>query len=83
MHYNKLVAAEEKSLHYVAHSRLPSEPRINSLLRLGLRALGGGKKIFSCVDTQRSRGVIGLFCLSRIRFREVSLGGGLPGVKKI
>lgn len=83
MHCNKLLAAEEKPLHYVAHSRLPAEPRINSLLRLGLRALGGGKKAFGCVDTKRSRGVVGLFCLSRIRFREVSLGGGLPGVKKI
>lgn len=83
MHCNKLLAAEEKPLHYVAHSRLPREPRINSLLRLGLRALGGGKKVFGCVDTKRSRGVVGLFCLSRIRFREVSLGGGLPGVKKI
>jgi len=83
VHYNKLVAAEEKSLYYVAHSRLPRDPRINSLLRLGLRALGGGDKVFICVDTKRSRGVIGLFCLSRIRFREVSLGGGLPGVRKI
>nr|YP_009240006.1 ribosomal protein S14 [Lotharella oceanica]AMN87087.1 ribosomal protein S14 [Lotharella oceanica] len=74
---------ETVSLRSVSCSRLPRRARVNSFLRLGLRAVGGGNKVFLCVDTGRSGGIVGLFCLSRIRFRQLSLGGMLPGVKKL
>lgn len=35
-----------------------------------------------CALSGRSRGYIGLFNLSRIKFRELALAGVLPGVKK-
>lgn len=35
-----------------------------------------------CALTGRPRGYIGLFNLSRIKFRELALQGVLPGVKK-
>lgn len=35
-----------------------------------------------CALTGRSRGYIGMFGLSRIKFRELALLGVLPGVKK-
>ena len=35
-----------------------------------------------CALTGRARGYIGIFHLSRIKFRELALQGVLPGVKK-
>lgn len=35
-----------------------------------------------CALTGRPRGYVGLFNLSRIKFRELALDGVLPGVKK-
>jgi len=35
-----------------------------------------------CAITGRSRGYIGIFGISRIKFRELALKGVLPGVKK-
>ena len=35
-----------------------------------------------CALTGRARGYMGLFDLSRIKFRELALQGVLPGVKK-
>ena len=84
MHTNILcVIAQTISLRSVSYSRLPRRPRVNSFLRLGLQAAGGGHKVFICLDTGRAGGIIGLFCLSRIRFRELTNEGALPGVKKL
>lgn len=80
MLYESLKVVPLRSL---SRARMSRRARVNGFIRLGLRATLGGSKVFTCLDTGRSRGVLGLFCLSRIRFREVSLGGGLPGVKKL
>lgn len=74
---------EPLPLKSVSRSRLSRRPRVNSFIRLGLRALAGRKKVFVCIETGRAAGVVGLFGLSRIRFRLGSLEARLPGVKKL
>lgn len=55
-----------------AQKRLQKLPRNSSPVRVRNR----------CELTGRPRGYIGLFKLSRIKFRELALQGFLPGVKK-
>ena len=53
-------------------SRLNDLPRDSSRIRVRNR----------CELTGRSRGVYRKFCLSRIKLRELSMSGSLPGVTK-
>jgi small subunit ribosomal protein S14 len=55
-----------------AQRRLQKLPRNSSPVRVRNR----------CALTGRPRGYMGLFKLSRIKFREMALLGYLPGVKK-
>jgi len=55
-----------------AQEKLQSFPRNSSPVRIRKR----------CALTGRSRGYMGKFKLSRIKFRELALQGLLPGVKK-
>jgi len=55
-----------------AQRRLQKLPRNSSPVRVRNR----------CALTGRPRGYMGLFKLSRIKFRELALIGYLPGVKK-
>lgn len=55
-----------------AQKQLQSIPRNASPVRIRKR----------CALTGRPRGYIGIFDLSRIKFRELALSGFLPGVKK-
>lgn len=55
-----------------AQKRLQKLPRNASPVRVRNR----------CALTGRPRGYMGLFKLSRIKFRELALQGFLPGVKK-
>lgn len=55
-----------------AQAKLSSLPRNSSPVRVRNR----------CALTGRARGYMGMFHLSRIKFRELALDGVLPGVKK-
>lgn len=57
---------------YVAQRKLDKLPRNSSKVRLKNR----------CSITGRPRAFIGKFGVSRIQFRELALGGKLPGVIK-
>lgn len=56
----------------IAQEKLQSFPRNASPVRVRKR----------CALTGRPRGYLGMFNLSRIKFRELALQGLLPGVKK-
>lgn len=66
---NESVSWEERMM---AQEKLQSIPRNASPVRVRKR----------CAITGRPRGYIGLFSISRIKFRELALQGVLPGVKK-
>ena len=55
-----------------AQDKLNALPRNSSPVRVRKR----------CALTGRARGYMGMFKLSRIKFRELALDGLLPGVKK-
>ena len=55
-----------------AQAKLSALPRNSSPVRVRNR----------CALTGRARGYMGMFKLSRIKFRELALNGILPGVKK-
>lgn|SRR3990167_453177 len=55
-----------------AQDKLNKLPRNSSPVRVRKR----------CALTGRARGYMGMFKLSRIKFRELALDGLLPGVKK-
>ena len=66
---NESVSWEERMM---AQEKLQSIPRNASPVRVRKR----------CAITGRPRGYVGLFGISRIKFRELALQGVLPGVKK-
>lgn len=55
-----------------AQAKLSALPRNSSAVRVRKR----------CALTGRARGYMGMFKLSRIKFRELALDGVLPGIKK-
>jgi small subunit ribosomal protein S14 len=55
-----------------AQAKLSALPKNSSPVRVRNR----------CALTGRARGYMGMFKLSRIKFRELALDGVLPGVKK-
>ena len=66
---NEAIPFEERM---AAQQKLQSFPRNASPVRVRKR----------CALTGRSRGYMGKFKISRIKFRELALQGLLPGVKK-
>ncbi len=66
---NPLIDMEKKLL---AQKKLANMPRDASAVRIRNR----------CALTGRSRGYMGFFKLSRMKFREMALLGLLPGVRK-
>jgi len=62
----------ESSVRWLAQIELDKLPKNSSLTRIRNR----------CVITGRGRGINSRFKVSRIKFRELSLLGMFPGVKK-
>lgn len=79
-HYKKRL--ELKAI--VKDASLPLEDRLKAqgLLQRIPRNASPVRIRKRCALTGRPRGYIGLFNLSRIKFRELALQGVLPGVKK-
>ena len=67
-----------KNKNLILEERIKFQSKLNDLPRDGSRVRVRNR----CEITGRSRGVYRKFGLSRIKFRELSMSGDLPGVTK-
>lgn len=79
-HNNEILTKVLKIL--VFNPYLPTILRVNAKDSLDLNSVSKTQFTNICLRTSRTRSVYRAFRLSRIKLRELSLAGKLPGVRK-